>query len=410
MIANRSRRSRNIRVAAIATVTATIGLGLFAGPAFAKKPRPVPNTHNVVATGLNNPRGLAVEGDNLVYVSEAGTGGSECVTTNDETLCFGFTGSITRFEKLGKKKQRSTKIVDGLLSISVGSEVVGIDGIDVEGKHRVFGVMAESTQGLLGAFAAATTPTSPSGDLTTAINTYAGRLVEFRKKHGVFTPTVRANVGGTNWDWTDAHKSDAWAPTADFPDANPYAVLSEGNKQWVVDAGANTVTLVQKKHGVYTQKLISYIPNPNASDVDLAGHDAAPTCIAKRGRYLYVGELNFTAFYGKNLAAATVYRIDTRATDPMTSAVVWATGFNPINGCGFAKDSFYVVELRTGPPAGANGAVVRVALNRDGTAGTRTTFGTDLVDPSGFAKLHNTIIVVNKSTSAGSGEIWQFKI
>lgn len=409
MNTHRTNRSRAVRVVALATATATVGLGFFAAPALAKKPRPVPSSHTVVATGLNNPRGIATEGDNLVYVSEAGTGGTECITVSTETTCFGFTGSITRFEKLGKKKQRSTKVVDGLLSIQEGSEVVGIDGIDVEGKHRVFGVMSESAQGIAADFAAADGTPSPSPTLSTAISTYAGRLVEFRKKHGVFTPTALANVGGTNWDWTDAHKSDVWAPTNDFPDANPYAVVSEGNKHWVVDAGANTVTLVQRKKGVYTQKLISYIPNP------VTGRDAAPACIAKRGRYLYVGELNFAAFYDPTTptASATIYRIDTRATDPMTSAVAWATGLNPITGCGFAKNAFYVVQLRTISSGGTNGAITRIGINEDGTAaasGTWQTFGTDLVDPSGFAKLHNTILVANKSTSTGAGEIWQFRI
>jgi hypothetical protein len=411
MSANRSHRSRTIRAAAVATVTATVGLGLFAGPAFARKPRPVPSSHTVVATGLNNPRGLAVEGDHLVYVSQAGTAGvsTDCFQADSgaEETCLSASGVITRFEKLGKKKQQSSDVVTGLLSIEnrKTGEVVGIDGISLRGKHDLFGIMAESTPGLQAEFAGADggayTPPTPLGD---AVASYAGRLVQFKKKHGVFSATALTDVGTTNWNWSDTNKNAAWAPTGQFPDSNPYAVVSEGNKHWVVDAGSNTVTLVQKKHGVYTQKLISYIPNP------LAGSDSAPACIAKKGRYLYVGELNFASFYGLSTPASTVYRIDTKAIDPLTSAVAWATGFNPITGCGFAKDSFYVVELRTNPPVGANGAIVRVALNEDGTAGARNTFGTDLVDPSGFAKLHNTIIVVNKSTSTGGGEIWQFKI
>lgn len=399
---------RSVRIAALTTLVATAGFAVVATPASAKKVKPAPSSHTVVATGLNNPRGLATEGDHLVYVAEAGTGGTECVTNAvPETTCFGFTGSITRFEKLGKKKQKSVKIVDGLLSIQEGTEVVGIDGVDVEGRNRVFGIMAESKQGILATFAEAVGTPTPSGPLSTALDGAAGRLIEFRKKKGVFTPIASVNVGGTNWDWSDTNKNEAWAPVGQFPDANPYAVLTEGNKRWVVDAGSNTVTLVQKKHGVYTQKLISYIPNP------AAGADAAPTCIAKRGRYLYVGDLNFAAFYGSNTAAATIWRIDTRSSNPLTSATVWATGLNPITGCGFAKDQFYVVQIRTVSSGGANGAITRIGINKNGTAAdsaTWQTFGTDLVDPSGFARYHNTILVSNKSTSTGSGEIWQFRI
>lgn len=409
MNTHRTNRSRAVRVVALATATATVGLGFFAAPALARKPRPVPSSHTVVATGLNNPRGIATEGDRLVYVSEAGTGGTECFQANSgaEETCLGLTGSITRFEKLGKKKQRSTKVVDGLLSIenTKTGEVVGIDGITLKGDHDLQGIMAESAAGLheefLGADGGAWTPPT----LADAVTNYAGRLVRFKRKHGTYTPTVLANIGQTNWDWSNANKNESFAPAGQFPDSNPYAVLAQGDRTWVVDAGSNTVTEVRKKHGVYTQTLLAYIPNP------LAGSDAAPTCVAKRGRYLYVGELNFAAFYGTPFtAAATVYRIDTRAKNPQTAAEVWATGFSPITGCGFAKDSFYVVQLRTASSSGANGAITRVAINEDGTAGTRNTFGEDLVDPSGFAKYHNTILVANKSTSKATGEIWQFKI
>jgi hypothetical protein len=414
---NAKRNSRRIQAAAVLTVTASAGLVLLASPASAHPaphPKPAPSTHTVVATGLNNPRGLAVEGDHLVYVSQAGTAGvsTDCFQANAgaEETCLSASGSITRFEKLGKNGQKSVDVVTGLLSIEnrKTGEVVGIDGISLRGEHDLFGIMAESTPGLTEEFAGADGGTYvPPTALGDAVNNFAGRLVQFKKKHGVFSPKALADVGTNNWNWSDTNTSQSWAPTGQFPDSNPYAVVAEGDKYYVVDAGSNTVSVVKKNHkpaSGYSQQIISYIPNP------LAGSDAAPTCIAKKGRYLYVGELNFASFYGLSTPASTVYRIDTKATDPQTSAVAWATGFNPITGCGFAKDNFYVVELRTGPPAGANGDIVRVAVNEDGSAGTHTTFATDLVDPSGFARLHNTIIVANKSTSTGAGEIWQFKI
>jgi len=66
--------------------------------------------------------------------------------------------------------------------------------------------------------------------------------------------TVLTDVGATNYAWSNTNKNEAWAPTGQFPDSNPYAVISEGNRSWVVDAGSNTVTLVEKKpHNTYTQ-------------------------------------------------------------------------------------------------------------------------------------------------------------
>jgi len=61
-----------------------------------------PPALEVVAEGLDNPRGLTVDRDGNVYVAKAGRGGDDCREVPPQaglvgtTLCYGPTGSITQ--------------------------------------------------------------------------------------------------------------------------------------------------------------------------------------------------------------------------------------------------------------------------------------------------------------------------
>jgi hypothetical protein len=54
---------------------------------------------------------------------------------------------------------------------------------------------------------------------------------------------------------------------------------------------------------------------------------------------------------------------------------VWATDFNPITGYAFGNGALYVTEFSTQESHYQSGAVVRVDLNPDGSAGNRTELG-----------------------------------
>jgi hypothetical protein len=84
-------------------------------------------TPTVIATGLDNPRGLALAGG-AVYVAEAGRGGSgPCgIAAGGDTVCYGATGAVTRIAN-----GTQSRIVSGLPSLAAP------DGSSATGPHDV---------------------------------------------------------------------------------------------------------------------------------------------------------------------------------------------------------------------------------------------------------------------------------
>jgi hypothetical protein len=154
-----------------------------------------------------------------------------------------------------------------------------------------------------------------------------------------------ADDGHFDFRWSAEHKQ---LVPEQFPDANPYALITRGGEQWVVDAASNTVDEVE--HG--SVHVLAFIPNPNPGV-----SDAVPTCIARgRDGSLYVGELTG----GGNVpGASVVWRIE-----PGGHPEVWAKGLTAVTGCGFGTDGqFYAVEFSTlglDHAAPNTGALVRV--------------------------------------------------
>lgn len=308
-----------------------------------------------VVSGLDNPRDLAFGPGGRLYVAEAGHGGGECVPGGEEgTMCIGFTSGISRVDV---KAHRSHRVVSGLASIAdeTGSAATGVDGISLLGDGTMFGIMTGSRD--------VVPPTGLAAATAAKLKRQLGRLIRV-------TPSRRvrfvADVGHADFAWSADHKDKV---PGQFPDANPYGVLSLPGANWVVDAGSNTIDRIGRDGKV---KVVAFVPNPPASD-------AVPTCI-DRGPdgALYIGELTGG---GNAPGASIVWRFAPR-THRLTQ---WATGLTAVTGCGFAPDGrFYAVEFSTAGldnAAPGTGAIVRVRAH--GTS--PETVVSDLNFPGGFA-------------------------
>jgi hypothetical protein len=338
----------------------------------------------VIATGLNNPRHLALGPDGSLYVAEAGLGAGSEATGVQEGL--GFTGSVTVIERPASARPGQHRMLTGLVSAAMNEEgdleTVGADGIAFPGR--------EEDDPMYLSFGAH----GPSG---------LGLLVQYPLSG---TATTVADVGSASFDWTGDH-ADLWE---EFPDANPYGVLALPGHLYVVDAAANTLNEVMPDGEV---RVLAYFPNY----ADIGGiRDAVPTCVAQGpDGALYIGTLALVERFQLGSGQALVYRVDPAETNPddldtiLHVATVWTGGFDTISSCAFAPNGdFYATEMFGGDDY--SGDVVRVPFRHPDE---KDRFGGgQVVNPTGIAVGQGGIYVssVGSSTEAGAGQVTRFSM
>jgi hypothetical protein len=338
-----------------------LAVGMFSGPAWGHVTASTEAQVTPIATGLDNPRAIAIAPwGNGIYVAEAGhgaePGSKECVPAEEpgeEPTCVGFTSGISRITSSGRRR-----ILSGFVSLAEpsGFAALGISGIDAS-MWGMFGVVDESAAGVPPEASKFVSPETLKRG-----KSQLGRLFGFDEVGGY---RIIADVGDFDFKWTGENKS---LVPDQFPDANPYAVMFSGQSTWVIDAGANTLDRVSSWGEVHVE---AFFPSPPVSD-------SVPTCIDRGpdGAF-YVSDLTGA---GNAAGAGVVWRVL-----PGHAPTVWATGLTSVNGCGFGADGqFYAVELSTKNLIEAEpgtGAVVRVAPH----SSAPTPIVEHLSFPAGFA-------------------------
>jgi len=343
-----------------------------------------PEATSVIASGLNNPRGLNFGSEGALYVAEAGSGGpGPCAPGPEGTRCYGTTGSVTR---INLRKGTVTRIASGLPSLA--SE----DGSFATGIHDI------SFQGLGNGFMT----TGFGGDP-------ADRTALFGAAGTNFARLVRINAKGSWGLQEDLGSYEAAAnPAGDEVDSNPYGILSLPGKRVVADAGANALNEVSANGriltlAVFPDRLVDappFLELPPGTQIPM---DAVPTSVAlgPDGHY-YVGQLTGFPF---PVGRANIYRVPPQGGTPE----VYAADFTAVIDVAFGPDgSMYVLEIAKNGLLAAfidgdwTGALIRVAPD-----GTRTEIapGT-LFAPGGVAiGSDGALYVTNNSIFSGSGQV-----
>ncbi len=334
----------------------------------------------VVASGLDNPRGLNFGPDGALYVTESGKGGGGgCIpspSVQGANLCYGPTGAVTRVEN-GIQERVLTELPS--VALPDGSEANGPQDIvfDSTGKpYTIFGFAGNP-----------------------ALRDTVVNVPDFGRLN---TPDFKTN------SWTNLADLSTYEllnnPAQDDVVSNLYALLIQGDTALVVDSGANHVLRmgidgsnvgVQSVFGERTVTNAIFPPPGGPTEVSI---QSVPTSIAidPDGAY-YVSE--FTAFpYPEG--AARIYRLG-----PDNEKTVYADGFTNIVDLAFdPQNNLYVLEYSTQSAWKNNspGAVIQVAPD-----GTRTTIASDgLIYPTAFTfGPDGAIYVSNKGSIAGEGQV-----
>jgi hypothetical protein len=385
-------------VALVATVAAPVAAQVAAGPA-----------HTVVATGLDNPRGLEVGPGGAVFVAEAGAGGDQMVEGLVEGepsfVCVGQTGGVTAV--LGDLQVRLADLPSMSAAQGEGSaRTCQGTGSEAVGPHDVAlgnGSIA-ITMGLGG------TPQTRQ-QLPASVRDQFGTVRLLRSRGSAVVADLVAFEGSAN-------------PVGPV-DSNPYGIarLSDGG-YLVADAGGNDLVHVGPpvRGATPTVRTLTTFPNlpprpfvpPScvgttipASAFPPAGTpipaETVPTTVevGTNGTF-YVGMLTGFPFAK---GAASILRVS-----PSGRQNTFASGLTHIVGLDIARDgSLYAVELSTdsllqaacGAPV--PGDVVRFRNGR------RTVVAAGLPAPGGVAVAPDGSFYVSvNSTSPGEGEVWRF--
>ncbi len=313
----------------------------------------------VIASGLDNPRGLNFGPDGALYLAEAGRGGTDACGPGPlgGPMCLGPSGAITRIS--GRTKQR---IITGLASYAspdVGAQAFG--PADVQ--FTPYGDGYFVVQGCV----------LPSAT--------CGRLFRIGSHNSIHEVANLFAFEGTN-------NPDGLHPG----ESDPYGLLALNHQRVVADAAGNDLLSVSDTGAI---SVLAVFPQRTVSGLQM---DPVPTAVlqASDGSFI-VGELNGVPF---PVGGARIYRVV-----PGHAPTVLADGFTGIIDLAQGPNgSTYVLEIAENSLASGDptGALIRV--NRDGSR--KTIMDQGLSSPTAIAVGDDgDLFISNHGQEAGVGEI-----
>jgi len=347
-------------------------MAVFAVPVSARAQAPTLPKVTVVASGLNNPRGLAFGPNGALYVAEGGTGGTKStkgkctqVVPPIGPYTGGFTASISRISPKGTRTIVASRLPSSQTSKPSGSLVSGVADVAFVPMGKLFALIsgAGCSHGLKGT-SNEIAQVRRDGSITTVAN-----LSAFLKAHPVANPDK-----------------------ADFePDGTWYNFVTAGRAFYAVEPNHQELDKIASDgHVSRVIDFSKFFPG----NTDWRG----PTAMTSRGGLLYIGTL--TPFPVK-VGAAEVFQVN-----PRTGRFsVFASHLTTVLGLAFGRDgALYVLEMsvKSGGPAPATGEVVRIQGNHQTLIASGLNFPTGMA----FGPDGNLYVSVNGfGAQPGAGQV-----
>jgi sugar lactone lactonase YvrE len=332
----------------------------------------------VVATGLNNPRGLALAPNGDLYVAEAGIGGSgKCRPSPDGQpveVCYGETGALTRIDTTGEKPPR--RVLRKLPSMAQASGFAAQSGpVDVAfSGSNAFVVMGWGGDPAL--------------------------RVGLGPKSRLFGTLLLVTPNGLSFPVTDISANESrHNPAGGTIDSNPYGVLVLSGTRIVADAGANAL--------VESGSMDLLRPSADRTFAVLPptafGTQPVPTTVARSpGGDVFVGQLTGAPFFR---GSSTIYRVPGSGGE----VTPYLTGLTAVVDIAFDRNgTLYIVEIASGlvPGPGADPGVGNGRLLRKPENGAVEVVLEGLVFPAGVAVgTDGAVYLSNFGIFPGGGEV-----